>query len=77
MSVVYTFRCSVFFTGAAASAAAAAALVITGEESVLESLIQTEALGWVILQRFLYEVKQLLVVLALRHHVILLGGERA
>lgn len=39
-----------------------------------ESLIQSDALSWVKLQHLLYEVKQLVVVFILRHHVMLRQG---
>lgn len=60
---------SLFLADAAATSATAFA--VAGKKAVIEGLIQTEALGRVILQHLLYEVEQLLVVLALRHHVML------
>lgn len=62
------------FTGSGVSfATAATALLVTGEEGMSEGLLQTEALSWVILHHPLYEVKELPVVFALRHHVMLEG----
>lgn len=45
--------------------------MVAGEEGMSEGLIQTEALGWVELHHLLYQVEELLVVLAFRHHVML------
>ena len=59
----------------AVALATVAALAEAGEEGMAEGLFQTEALSWVILHHFLYQVKQLLVVLTLRHHVMLMGKE--
>lgn len=38
-----------------------------------ESLVQGEAFSWVVLQHLLDQVKQLVVVQALDHHVLLRG----
>ena len=62
-------------TATAVALATVAALAEAGEEGMAEGLFQTEALSWVILHHFLYQVKQLLVVLTLRHHVMLMGKE--
>lgn len=73
-AVAFAFA-AVTFAAAAAALAASAALVKAGEEGVSEGLLQTEALSWVILHHLLYQVKQLLVVFALGHHVMLMGKE--
>lgn len=53
--------------------AAGAAPVEVGEEGVSHGLLQAEALGRVVLHHLLNQVKQLLVVLVLRQHVVLKG----
>lgn len=42
---------------------------------MFDGLVQTEALGWVILHHLLNEVKQLQVILSLGRHVLLMGGK--
>lgn len=74
MSITVTdkvVRCtgSVFFAAAGASAA----LAVAGEEGMMEGLLQTEALSWVVLHHLLQQVKQLVVVFALRLHVMLMA----
>lgn len=44
-----------------------------GEEGMSHGLLQAEALGRVVLHHLLDQVKQLLVVLILRQHVVLKG----
>ncbi len=61
---------------AAAASAVAAALAVEGQEGMLEGLLQTDALSWVVLHHLLYQVKQLLMVFTLRHHVMLTGKDR-
>lgn len=51
--------------------AAGAAPVEAGEEGVSHGLLQAEALGWVVLHHLLNQVKELVVVLVLRQHVVL------
>lgn len=65
------FRSSDFSAAAAAACATVAFLAVAGEEGVLQGLLQTEALSWVILHHLFYQVKQLLVSFVLRRHVML------
>lgn len=69
------FQTSVFFAATPAAGAFAAALAVAGEEGVMEGVLQTEALSRIILQHLLNEVKHLVVVFALRQHVLLMAKE--